>query len=117
MYKVDTIKEELYTLYSLGVNNLLNSISNNRFASENVTLITRLNNGIKLSNGNISIKSSVDGGEFSIDAIKFKTHFNNSNLNTLITNFNTYYSESINISTETSNEKLAVYYAKKILEM
>jgi len=112
---VDTIKPEVYTLYSLGVNNLLSNLSGVKFAD--LSLITRLNNGIKLSNGNISIKSSVYGGEFSEEAFSFKRYFNSCNHSTLIDNFNTYYNTSINVSLETSNEKLAIYYAKKILEI
>jgi hypothetical protein len=115
VYKVDTIKSELYLLYSLGVNNLLNNISNNNF--KNTTLITKLNNGIILSNGNIDIKDSVKGGEFSIMAFKFKSHFNKSNLSTLVENFDTLYNININPDNEISNEKLAIYYAKQILEI
>lgn len=115
VYTSDTIKQELYTLYSLGVNDLLNNISNNNFKS--VSLINRLNNGIKLSNNNLVIKDSVDGGEFSIQALNFKKYFNASNKTTLINNFESYYPNIINPATETSNEKLAVYYAKQILEI
>lgn len=115
IYKADNIKEELYTLYSLSVNNLLNNISNNRF--NNTTLITRLNNGIRLLNNNLHIIESVKGGEFSVESIKFQQYFNHSSLTVLIDNFNTYYAESINPNVETSNEKLAVYYAKQILEI
>jgi hypothetical protein len=99
----------------LGVNNLLNNISNNNF--KNTTLITKLNNGIILSNGNIDIKDSVMGGEFSIMAFKFKSHFNKSNLSTLVENFATLYNININPDNEVSNEKLAIYYAKQILEI
>lgn len=115
VYKVDNIKNELYLLYSLGVNNLLNNISNNQFTNTN--LIARLNNGIKLVNGSIYIVESIKGGEFSPEALKFKHHFANSNLDTLIQDFETYYNSSININNETSSEKLAVYYAKIILEI
>ena len=115
VYTVDTIKAELYSLYSLGVNELLNNISNNQFAY--TIIISRLNNVISLTNGNMTIKSSIIGGEFSQEAFKFKQHFNNSDLSVLIDNFNIYYGLSINVNLETSNEKLAVYYAKKILEI
>lgn len=113
--KVDTIKQELYSLYSLSVSNLLNNISSNNFTS--TTLIKKLNNAINLSNGNIVINSSVAGGEFSETAFKFKSHFRNSNLTILINNFVTYCNETIDINTETSNEKLAIYYAKQLLEI
>lgn len=113
VYKAGTIKTELYTLYSLSVNNLLNNIKNNQF--ENTSLITRLNNGINLNNNNIVIVASVNGGEYSTQALNFKKYFNSSNLTVLVENFNTYYNASINVDTETSSEKLAVYYAKQIL--
>lgn len=113
VYTGESIKPELYTLYSLGVSNLLNNISNNQFT--NTALITRLNNIINLSNGNIQIVSTIKGGEFSVEALNFQTHFNNSNLSILIDNFNAYYSLSINPNVATSSEMLAVYYAKLIL--
>lgn len=114
--KFDNIKTEIYTLYSAGVNNLLNNISNNQFST--LSLINRLNSGIRLdSTNNIVIKNSAKGGEFNVAALNFKKHFNNSDINNLVQNFNTYYNETIDISTETSNEKLAVYYAKQILEV
>lgn len=115
VYKVDCIKTELYTLYSAGVSNLLNNISNSQFA--NTSLITKLNNGIKLVDGNIFIKENIQGGEFGTEALNFKKYFNNSNLDTLINNFETYYNMSINASSETNSEKLTVYYAKLILEI
>ncbi len=113
VYKIDTIKLEVYSLYSLAVDNLLNTITNNRFS--NTTLITKLNSGINVNNGILQLSPSIVGGEFSLQALKFKHHFNNSNKNNLIINFNSYYSQSINPATETSSEKLAVYYAKLIL--
>ena len=117
VYKVSTIKSQLYSLYSATVNNLLNNISNYSFRS--TALINRLNGGIYLDNNNLHIKESVEGGEFSLPSQNFKKHFNSCNLESLVTNFETYYSTvySINPSTETSNEKLAVYYAKQILEI
>ena len=115
VYTVGNIKAELYSLYALGVNNLLNNISNNRFT--NTVLISKLSSGINLSNGNINIRSNVVGGEFSQIAYKFKSHFNNSNKAILIDNFTTYYNTAINANIETSNEKLAVYYVKQILEI
>ena len=115
VYKAESIKPELYTLYSAGVNNLLSNISNHNFSS--TILITKLNNGIKLSNNNIFIRDTIIGGEFGAESVKFQHHFNNSNIENLITNFNAYYSTTINTATETSNEKLAIYYAKKILEI
>lgn len=115
VYTVDTVKTEVYNLYSLGVSNLLNNISNNKFSS--TILITRLNNGINVNNGVLNIRPTINGGEFSIHALKFRQYFNNSNLTTLIDNFNAYYTETIDPETETSNEKLAVYYAKQILEI
>ena len=114
-YKPDSIKYELYSLYSAGVKNLLDNINNNTF--HNTTTISRLNNGIKLVNNNLYITPTIAGGEFSAEALKFKKHFNNSNIPLLIENFETYYSSSININTETSNEKLAIYYAKLIINL
>lgn len=115
VYKAESIKPELYSLYSAGVSDLLNNISNHNFDS--TILINRLNNGIKLSNNNIFIKNTIVGGEFGTNAIKFQQYFNNSNLENLVKNFNTYYGLTISPITETSNEKLAVYYAKTILEI
>ena len=115
VYTVDTIKAELYELYSGGVSDLLNHISNNQFYSTD--FIARLNKGIKLDNNNLCVKTSVDGGEFSVNALNFKKYFINSNLDTLVTNFEIYYYATINPTTETSNEKLTVYYAKQILEI
>lgn len=115
VYKVDNIKNELYLLYSIGVNDLLNNISNSKFDS--TIVINRLNNGIRLVDGNAYIVSSISGGEFSVEALNFKKYFNKCNHNTLIDNFETYYNTAININIETSNEKLAVYYAKLILEI
>ena len=115
IYKAESIKPELYSLYSLGVDNLLNNISNNKFGD--TSLISRLNNGINLTNGNLYIVSTIDGGEFSLEALKFQEHFNKSNLTTLVDNFNTYYATTMNPNVETAHEKLAVYYAKLILEI
>lgn len=115
VYTARTIKNEAYLLYTLGVNDLLNNISNNNFSS--TTLITRLNNGLNLTNGNIEIRNSVIGGEFGSNALNFKKYFNSCNHTNLIENFNTYYSTSINPNIETSYEKLAVYYAKQIWEI
>ena len=115
VYTAENIKEQLYALYSEAVVDLANNISNHKFS--NITLISILNEGIVLDNGNIQLKEDVKGGEFSTQALKFKKHFNNSNISSLVKNFNTYYSLSINPATETSNEKLAVYYMKQILEI
>ncbi len=115
VYNTDTIKPELYLLYSLGVNNLLNNISNNHFTS--TTLITKLNNAITLTEGNLTIKDAVIGGEFSEYAFRFKIHFNSCNLSILINNFINYCNLNINPDNETSNEKLAVHYAKLLLEI
>lgn len=117
IYKVDTIKSELYTLYSASVNNLLNNISNSQFKS--VNLINRLNGGLHLEDSNILIKDSIAGGEFGLQSRSFKKYFNSCNLTALIENFETYYAtaSSINPTTETSYEKLTVYYAKQILEI
>jgi len=114
VYKVDTIKSELYDLYYRGVKSLLGNISNNQFT--NLGMIEKLNTGITLVNNNIYLKPSVKGGEFNVMALNFKKHYNNSDLGKLIKNFETYYNSSIDINTETSNEKLAIYYAKQILE-
>lgn len=117
VYTANSIKAPLYSLYSNGVNNLLSNIKNSQFSD--LTLINRLNNSIKLENQNICLKNSVAGGEFSLEALNFKKYFSSSNISTLIQNFEVYYSaaSSINPTTETSSEKLAVYYAKQILEI
>jgi len=115
VYKADTIKIELYSLYHAGVKDLLSNISNNKFG--NVEIIGSLNRGIKLNGNSLHIISTEVGGEFGINALKFKKHFNKCDLNLLIENFETYYNGLINPETEKSNEKLALYYAKQILEI
>jgi len=115
VYKADTIKIELYELYSAGVKDLLSNISNNNFNS--TTVIEHLNNGIKLIDNNIHIVSTEEGGEFGFNALNFKKHFRKCDLDNLINNFETYYNTTINPQVEKSNEKLALYYAKQILEM
>ena len=115
VYKVDTIKTELYLMYSASVTNLLNNISNNQFAS--TATIDKLNTGLTLSNGNLHIRENIQGGEFSLEALNFKKYFNSCNTGSLISNFETYYNMLINPNTETSSEKLTVYYAKLILEI
>lgn len=113
VYKNNKIKDELYKLYSSSVLNLLNNISSNQFS--NTTTIARLNNKLILQEHNIVFSNSIVGGEFSAQALNFEKHFNNSDLTKLINNFNIYYSENINATTETSSEKLAVYYVKQLL--
>ena len=111
-----SIKSQLYSLYSYGVTNTLTNISNSQFKS--LTTINRLNSVIKLDTyGNPVLKDSVAGGEFNILALDFKNYYNNSNKNELISNFDSYYTLNINPETETSNEKLAVYYFKQIMEV
>ena len=110
------IKLQLYSLYSYGVSNTLNNISNSQF--KDLTIIKKLNTSIKLDeHNNLILKSSVAGGEFSVLALNFKKFYDNCDKNALIDNFNTYYSLNISPDTETSNEKLAVYYVKQILEV
>lgn len=113
----NNIKHQMYTLYSHGVKNLISNISNSQF--KELKTITRLNSLITLDEyNNIQLKSSVVGGEFSILALNFKKYFNSSNKDALVSNFNIYYdSSNINVDTETSNEKLAVYYLKQIAEV
>ena len=82
VYTIDTVKLEVYSLYSLAVDNLLNTITNNKFTG--TTLITKLNSGINVTDGVLQLSPSIVGGEFSLQALKFKHHFNNSNLNNLI---------------------------------
>ncbi|MBQ3502711.1 MAG: hypothetical protein IJA72_03500 [Clostridia bacterium] len=115
IYKAETIKSEFYSLYTTSVIDLLNNISNHQFS--NISLITLLNDRLNLdSNNNVILKSSIDGGEYSSEALKFKKHFRLSNINTLIETFKTTNPSTINPALETSNEKLAVYYALQILE-
>lgn len=113
----NNIKHQMYTLYSHGVKNLISNISNSQF--KELKTITRLNSLITLDEyNNIQLKSSVVGGEFSILALNFKKYFNSSNKDALVSNFNIYYdSSNINVDTETSNEKLTVYYLKQITEV
>lgn len=117
VYKVDNIKHEVYLLYSASVTDLLNNISNIQFKS--TTLINRLNNGIYLDNANIKILDSINGGEYSLEALNFQKYFNQCNLTSLIENFDNYYTliTTINPSTEQSSEKLTVYYASKIFNL
>ena len=112
----NNIKLQMYSLYSHGVKDLLSNISNNQF--KELTTINRLNSSITLDgHNNINLKSSVLGGEFSLLALNFKNHYNNADKANLISNFNTYYSLNINPDTETSSEKLAVYYFRQIAEV
>lgn len=117
VYRAETIKPQLYSLYSLGVTNLLSSISNSSFTYNALTTIDRLNSGIELENGTLKIKTSVDGGEFSSDARNFKQYFTECDKSNFISNFEDYYSSYVNPTVETSKEKLAMYYAKRILEI
>lgn len=112
----NNIKLQMYSLYSHGVKNLVGNISNSQF--KELTTINRLNSSISLDGyNNIKLKSGILGGEFSSLALNFKKHFNNADKNDLISNFNTYYSLTINSDTETSNEKLTVYYFRQIVEV
>ena len=52
-----------------------------------------------------------------MEALQFKQFFNNSNLNNIVENFDSYYNSTIDVGSEKSNEKLAVYYLKLILEV
>lgn len=109
------IKFQLYSLYSHTVLNTLSNITNAQF--KDLAAIKQLNSSIKLNNyGNVILKNSLAGGEFNITALNFKNYYNSSNKNDLAANFSNYYSSNINVSTETSNEKLAVYYFKQIME-
>lgn len=111
----NNIKLQMYSLYSLGVDNLLKNISNSQF--KELTTINRLNSSIKLDgNNNLVLKSDIVGGEFSVVALNFRKYYNNSDKTNLIRNFSTYYSLTIDPTTETSNEKLAIYYFKQIME-
>ena len=110
----NNIKFQLYSLYSHGVSGFLNNMETESY----LLTIKKLNNSIRLDNhNNLVLKESIDGGEFNIQALNFKTHYNNSNKESLIDNFTDYLKLNINPATETSNEKLAIYYAKKILEV
>lgn len=111
------LKSQIYTLYFSNVENLIKGISDYQFAS--TYAIDTLNDLISLDNYNIKINTKLEGGEFSTEAIKFKQYFNASNLTTLVNNFETLHKESatINPETETSNEKLAIYYLTQILEV
>lgn len=109
------LKYSIYSLYSSSVNNLISNISNHQFSNTNS--ITILNNIIKSDHSNILINPSLVGGEFSMEALQFKQFFNNSNLNNIVENFDSYYNTTIDIGSEKSNEKLAVYYLKLILEV
>lgn len=115
VYKAESIKSEMYSLYSAGITHLLNNISNHQFS--NINTISMLNNGIQLSHNNIKLKDSVSGGEFSQEALNFKKYFSQSNIDELINNFHAYYTSTINPSIEQSNEKLTVHYLKQILEI
>ena len=114
VYKVDTVKKQMYSLYSAGVNDLLNNITNNKFSS--TILINYLNSHINIDNGIFKLSENVDECEYNALVLNFKHYFNKSNLVDLTKNFSTYYNANIDTTTETSNEKLAIYYAKLILE-
>ena len=93
------------------------NISNSSFTYNALTTIDRLNSGIELENGTLKIKTSVDGGEFSSDARNFKQYFTECDKSNFISNFEDYYNSYVNPTVETSKEKLAMYYAKRILEI
>ena len=115
VYTADTIKRELYSLYSAGIKATLEGALDGN--TTNLTTIKRLNKGIKLSGSNLTISSSIVGGEFGEESLLFKYHFNNSDITNLVENFEIYYNVPINPATETSNEKLALYYAKQIINL
>ncbi len=115
VYKADSIKYELYSLYSAGIKGLLSDALDGQ--ANSLTSIKRLNKGVKLTGSNIYINSEIIGGEFGEEALKFKHYFHESNIADVIDNFEIYYNVPINPNSETSNEKLAVYYAKQILNM
>lgn len=117
VYTPDTIKKEIYLLYLVSTENLLNSMSNYQFENSSLITITRFNNNIKLTNGVINLRETALGGEFSHHAIMFKNNFNKSNHSTLIKNFENYYSSTVNVTTETNVEKLTVHYLKLIMEV
>lgn len=117
VYKTDNIKQQIYLLYLTSSNHLLGNISNHQFESTSLITITRFNSNIKIVDGVIKLRDTNLGGEFSNNAMMFKSNFNKSNVAVLVKNFETYYSVTINPTTETNVEKLAVHYLKLIMEV
>ncbi len=125
VYKADTLKTEVYSLYSKALQDVIDNVANNRFGD--LSLINRLNKGVTLSNiptslnttkllnYNLNINSSIEGGEFSTIAQNFKTNFKNSDMQILVENFNSYY--RLNFNNCDSNEKLAVFYLSQLLNL
>lgn len=118
VYTTSNIKRELYLLYSACVSDVINTMSSKQFP--NMPVVNKLNSSIKLEYSCIQFASTISGGEFSKEALKFKQYFNQGSLTNFASNFITYYNETnsgFSPKDETSNEKLAMYYLKKILEM
>ena len=117
VYKSDNIKYEIYSLYIESVNNLLNNVSNHQFSSTSLITITRFNSNIQIVDGVVKLRETSLGGEFSNNALMFKSNFNKSNVSELVKNFETYYTVTINPTIETNAEKLTVHYLKLIMEV
>lgn len=111
------IKCELYSLYSACLSNLINTATD-KFEFGYMPVIVKLNSGVTLENGNIKFAAHIIGGEFDGEVMKFKQYFNKSSLADIASNFIEYYNATnsgFDLSAETSNEKITMYYLKSIL--
>ena len=90
---------------------MLNEVSDYEFSS--TFTVNKIDNFISLQNDAISLDTNLVGGEFSYEALRFKHYIVNCDMDTFVANFEENYSTYIDIETETSNEKLAMYYLKK----
>lgn len=116
VYTTSNIKNELYSLYSACVDNLISTSANYQFP--NMPVLDKLNSKIILENNCIKFASSISGGEFSEQALKFKHYFGQCSVASFANNFiDNSANSSFDPETETSTEKLTMYYLKQILEM
>lgn len=106
------IKNEMYSLYSNAVDDLLNNVTNHQF---NTTFTINILNNISLQNSNIALNNGLCGGEFNDIVIKFRNAYSNCNITNLLLNFEEYYTTSTDETTETNIDKLTVFYLKQML--
>lgn len=107
------LKYQTLRIYIEAVKDCIENIKNNSF-SDTFTL-DNLNNLIVLVNGNIQLKSTVIGGEYSNQALKFVDNISKCDIKAFIDNFKVNYNSIINDSKDTPAEKLAMLYLKQTL--
>lgn len=111
VYTMSSMKFTMYSMYISSVRNMLNEVSDYEFSS--TFTVNKIDNFISLQNDTISLDTNLVGGEFSYEALRFKHYIVNCDMDTFVANFEKNYPTHIDIETETSNEKLAMYYLKK----